>query len=114
MQQIKDDVDEHNRPVNNTLDIIAELVETGADVLSSAELNKLQADGKQLKSRYDNVSNNSDRLLKRMVGALEELSKFRGEVSAFRNWMEKALLDHLHKPWHHTSTALVYSQGHFF
>ena len=90
LQQIKDDVDEHNRPVNNTLDIIAELVETGADVLSSAELNKLQADGKQLKTRYDNVSNNSDRLLKRMVGALEELSKFRGEVSAFRNWMEKA------------------------
>merc|ERR1711915_22073 len=90
LKQIKDDVDEHNRPVNNTLDIIAELVETGADVLSSAELNKLQADGKQLKPRYDNVSNNSDRLLKRMVGALEELSKFRGEVSAFRNWMEKA------------------------
>merc|ERR1712013_579247 len=90
LKQIKDDVDEHNRPVNNTLDIIAELVETGADVLSSAELNKLQADGKQLKTRYDNVSNNSDRLLKRMVGALEELSKFRGEVSAFRNWMEKA------------------------
>ena len=42
-------MDEHNRPVNNTLDIIAELVETGADVLSSAELNKLQQEGKQLK-----------------------------------------------------------------
>ena len=49
VQEIKDDVDEHNRPVNNTLDIIAELVETGADVLSSAELNKLQQEGKQLK-----------------------------------------------------------------
>merc|ERR1712061_76129 len=42
LKQIKDDVDDHNRPVNNTLDIIAELVETGADVLSAAELNKLQ------------------------------------------------------------------------
>ena len=90
LQQIKDDIDDHNRPVNNTLDIIAELVETGADVLSAAELNKLQGDGKQLKVRYDNVSNNSDRLLKRLVGALEELSKFRGEVSAFRSWLEKA------------------------
>ncbi len=51
VQQIKDDIDDHNRPVNNTLDIIAELVETGADVLSAAELNKLQQEGKQLKVR---------------------------------------------------------------
>ena len=42
MKEIKTDVDDHNRPVNNTLDIIAELVETGADVLSSSELNTLQ------------------------------------------------------------------------
>ena len=42
MRAIKTDVDDHNRPVNNTLDIIAELVETGADVLSSSELNSLQ------------------------------------------------------------------------
>ena len=41
MRAIKTDVDDHNRPVNNTLDIIAELVETGADVLSSSELNSL-------------------------------------------------------------------------
>merc|ERR1719474_975636 len=79
LKQIKDDVDEHNRPVNNTLDIIAELVETGADVLSAAELNKLQTDGKQLKSRYDNVSNNSDRLMKRLFSAHEELVKFNSE-----------------------------------
>ena len=90
MQQIKEDVDEHNRPINNTLDIIAELVETGADVLSSAELNKLQSEGKNLKTRYDNVADNSDKLLKRLVAGLEELSKFRGEVSAFRSWLEKA------------------------
>ena len=89
-QQIKDDVDDHNRPVNNTIDIIAELVETGADVLSAAELNKLQGDGKALKIRYDNVSKNSDKLLKRLTGALEELNKFRVESSAFRNWLEKA------------------------
>ena len=49
-------MDEHNRPVNNTLDIIAELVETGADVLSSAELNKLQQEGKQLKVRKENIN----------------------------------------------------------
>ena len=90
MQQIKDDVDDHNRPVNNTIDIIAELVETGADVLSAAELNKLQTDGKHLKVRYENVSKNSDILLKRLISALEELNKFRVESSAFRNWLEKA------------------------
>jgi len=42
LQAIKTDVDDHNRPVNNTLDVIQELVETGADVLSSSELNQLQ------------------------------------------------------------------------
>lgn len=40
--------------------------------------------------RYDNVSKNSDKLLKRLTGALEELNKFRVESSAFRNWLEKA------------------------
>ncbi len=90
MQVIKDDVDDHNRPVNNTLDIIVELVETGADVLSAAELNNLQTEGKRLKERYDNVASNSDKLLKRLLSALEELSKFRGEMSGFRTWMEKA------------------------
>merc|ERR1719471_2013529 len=90
MKEIKTDVDDHNRPVNNTLDIIAELVETGADVLSAAELNKLQANGKQLKTRYDNVCNNSDKLVKRLSGALEELSKFRSEGTTFKVWLEKA------------------------
>ena len=40
--------------------------------------------------RYDNVSNNSDKLLKRLVSAHEELLKFNSEVTAFRNWLEKA------------------------
>ena len=48
MKEIKTDVDDHNRPVNNTLDIIAELVETGADVLSSSELNTLQVSQSKL------------------------------------------------------------------
>ena len=59
MKLIKTDVDDHNRPVNNTLDIIAELVETGSDVLSSSELNGLQAEGKQLKERYEHVQGKS-------------------------------------------------------
>merc|ERR1711981_1546432 len=90
MKLIKTDVDDHNRPVNNTLDIIAELVETGADVLSSAELNQLQAEGKQLKERYDHVSDCSDKLIKRQASALEEFNKFSSEMALFRTWLEKA------------------------
>ena len=90
MNHIKSDVDDHNRPVNNTLDIIIELVETGADVLSAAELNQLQTEGKRLKDRYDFVQDNSDKLSKRMQSAMEELGKFRSEVGTFRTWMDKS------------------------
>ena len=83
-------MDDHNRPVNNTLDIIVDLVENGHDVLSSADLNQLQAEGKRLKERYTNVSDNSDKLLKRMLAAMDELAKFRGEMGTFRSWMDKA------------------------
>ena len=89
-QHIKSDVDDHNRPVNNTLDIIIELVETGSDVLSSAELNQLQGEGKKLRERYDFVADNSDKLLRRMLASMEELNKFRIEMTSFRTWMEKA------------------------
>ena len=67
-----------------------ELVETGSDVLSSAELNQLQAEGKRLRERYDFVSDNTDKLLRRMVAAMEELNKFRAEMTSFRTWMDKA------------------------
>ncbi|XP_059089195.1 microtubule-actin cross-linking factor 1-like isoform X2 [Tigriopus californicus] len=90
MKVIKDDVDDHNRPVNNTIDIIVELVETGSDVLSSAELNQLQTEGKRLKERYTYVSDSSDKLMKRMASAMDELAKFRGEMGSFRTWLEKA------------------------
>lgn len=83
-------MDDHNRPVNNTIDIIVELVETGSDVLSSAELNQLQTEGKRLKERYTYVADSSDKLMKRMASAMDELAKFRGEMGSFRTWMEKA------------------------
>jgi chromosome segregation ATPase len=89
-QHIKADVDDHNRPVNNTLDIIIELVETGSDVLSRAELDQLQAEGKLLRERYDFVAHNTDKLLRRLTTAIEELAKFRAEMTLFRTWMDKA------------------------
>ncbi len=40
--------------------------------------------------RYNSVSDNSDKLYRRMLSALDELAKFRGEMSGFRTWLEKA------------------------
>ncbi len=53
LKAVKDDVDEHSRPVSHTWDLIVELTETGADVLSSAELSQLQNEGKRLKERLN-------------------------------------------------------------
>lgn len=89
-QNIVNDVEEHNRPVNNTLDIIAELVDTGSDVLNAAELHQLQSDKNHLKQRYDFVSHNSDKLCRCMQSALEELKKYRTDMSGFKTWIEHA------------------------
>jgi exonuclease VII large subunit len=43
-----------------------------------------------VKVRYENVVSSSDKLVKRLASAQEEMSKFRGEVAAFRSWLEKA------------------------
>ncbi len=51
LKDVKEDIDEHSRPVNQTWDIIVDLTETGADVLSAAELSQLQNEGKRLKER---------------------------------------------------------------
>ncbi len=36
------------------------------------------------------MSDNSDKLLKRMLSAMDELGKFRSEIGTFKVWMEKA------------------------
>ncbi len=41
-------------------------------------------------SRYYNVQDNSDKLLRRMQSAMEELAKFRQEMASFRTWLDKA------------------------
>ena len=43
-----------------------------------------------LQVRYENVVRSSDKLVKRLASAQEEMLKFRGEVAAFRSWLEKA------------------------
>ena len=105
MKLIKTDVDDHNRPVNNTLDIIAELVETGADVLSSSELNQLQSEGKQLKERYEHVQ-----------GRLQ-MMKYRMHIKhvSFLRWNDLCLLlQHLRNTFLLYNPFVISYKPHFF
>ncbi len=43
-----------------------------------------------LQGRYENVVVSSEKLVKRLSSAHEEMIKFRGEVAAFTSWLEKA------------------------
>ncbi len=51
LRAVKDDVDDHSRPVTHTWDLIVELTEIGKDVLNAAELSQLENEGKRLKER---------------------------------------------------------------
>lgn len=74
---MKDDLDSHSRPVASCLDQIRQVVASGGDVLSSDEESTLQKNGHSLKTRYDRAVDRTDKLLKRLTAACEELSKFR-------------------------------------
>jgi hypothetical protein len=50
---------------------------SGGDVLSSDEESTLEKNGHALKTRYDRAVDRTDRLLKRLTAACDELSKFR-------------------------------------
>jgi hypothetical protein len=83
-------LEDHTRSVQQTLDIIGELYSTGSDVISGAELNQLQADGRGLKARFDFVSSNSSKLLKLMTSSYDELKKFSHEMNSFKKWIDVA------------------------
>nr|CAD7258245.1 unnamed protein product [Timema shepardi] len=92
LKQIKDDLDAHQRPVASCLDQIRQVVATGGDVLSGEEVSTLEKNGRSLKSRYERSNDRTDRLLKRLIAAREELSKFRSELTSFVTWLDKARL----------------------
>jgi hypothetical protein len=74
---VKDDLDSHSRPVASCLDQIRQVLASGGDVLSSDEESTLEKNGHALKTRYDRAVDRTDRLLKRLTAACDELSKFR-------------------------------------
>jgi hypothetical protein len=77
LQQLKDDLDSHSRPVASCLDQVRQVVASGGDVLSSDEVSTLEKNGRSLKTRYEHAMNRTDKLLKRLTAAYDEFSKFR-------------------------------------
>lgn len=76
--------------MSSCLDQVRQVVITGSDVLSSDEVSSLEKNSRSLKSRYDRASDRTDRLLKRLGGARDELSKFKNEITSFSNWLDKS------------------------
>lgn len=63
--------------MTSCLDHVRQIVATGGDVLSSEEISNLEKNGQNLKRRFDKVQDRSERLLKKLISARDELSKFK-------------------------------------
>ncbi|XP_034249390.1 dystonin isoform X6 [Thrips palmi] len=90
LKVMKDDLDAHARPVSACLDQVRLIVSTGGELLSSVEMASLEKNGKGLRTRYDRALNRTDLLLRRLAAARDELTKFRGEMTQFVSWLDKA------------------------
>lgn len=90
MKQIKDDLDQHNGPVSHCGEQIRQLVLTAGDFLSKSEVSALEKSGRSLKTRYDRAVDRTDKLLRRLLVAKDELSKLRSELTTFSTWLGKA------------------------
>ncbi|CAG9820406.1 unnamed protein product [Phaedon cochleariae] len=73
MKQVKDDLDQH-----------------AGDILSKSEVSALEKSGRNLKSRYEKSVDRTDKLLRRLLAAREELGKLRGELASFSGWLAQS------------------------
>lgn len=76
--------------MNACLDQVRQIVSQGGEFLSSEEIRTLEDKGQELKRRYDNGNDQTDKLLRKVSTALEELHKFRTEITNFKTWMIKS------------------------
>lgn len=60
-----------------------QLAQRGLEVLDKEEINMLQKNLISLKRQYDSLLNESDRLLRRLLTAVEELQKFKVKYILF-------------------------------
>ena len=84
-------MESHSRPFNACLDQVRQIVSQGGEFLSADEIQTLEGKGQELKKRYDNGTDQTDKLLRKVSTALDELHKFRTEISNFKTWMVKSV-----------------------
>ena len=89
-QLLKEEIDSQARAVTNCLDQVRQVVATGSEYLTRDEVNSLEKKGKQLRGRYDRANERVDKLLRRILAARDELTKFKNDLTVFTSWMEKA------------------------
>lgn len=87
---LKQEIDNNERPVTGCLDQVRQVVATGSEYLSRDEILNLEKKEKSLRTRYDRAGKYTDKLLRRLLAANEELSKFSNDLNVFTAWMEKA------------------------
>lgn len=90
LQLLKEEIDSQTRSVTNCLDQVRQVVATGSEYLSRDEINNLEKKGKQLRTRFDRANERTDKLLRRLTAARDELTKFKNDLTIFTTWMEKA------------------------
>ncbi|XP_044265475.1 dystonin isoform X25 [Tribolium madens] len=90
MKQIRDDLDQHSSQVAHCGDQVRQLVLTAGDVLSKSEVSTLEKNGRNLKTRYDKAVDRTERLLRKLLSAKDELTKLKGELNIFSDWLGKA------------------------
>lgn len=90
MKQIKDDLEQHAGQVSHCGEQVRQLVLTAGDILSKSEVSALEKSGRTLKTRYDRAVDRTDKLLRRLLIARDELSKLKGELTNFSTWLSKA------------------------
>lgn len=81
----------HVRPVNSCLDQVRQIVSQGAEYLSTEEITTLERKGDELKSRFDRTADKTDKLQRKISAALDELQKFRTEITTFKTWLAKSV-----------------------
>lgn len=87
---MKEEVESQSRVVSTCLDEVRAVVSSGSEYLSRDEVTSLERNAKSLRTRYERASERTDLLLRRLMAAGDELSKFTSEVNIFSTWMEKA------------------------
>ncbi|XP_054274796.1 dystonin isoform X14 [Macrosteles quadrilineatus] len=90
LKLVKEELESQSRPIANCLDQVRVVVTTGGEYLSRDEVVSLEKNGKSLRSRYDRANDRTDKLLRRLTAAKDELNKFKSELTTFTAWLEKA------------------------